>query len=220
MVRKLLIILCIAVLAGCATTDLMREAEETADSKPVSQLTALGGAPADTDQFFINDSGISKSVTALNVIKMLETDRSMEVHPNNLPADGQKSASFILFDDSEDVSTGDGAGDLFWRVPSILNGWNIVEVAAAHQTAGTGTGSETTDIQVYRKRLGASAVAVLTTEITIDEDDTDSSQAAASYSINTSNDDLATGDLIWFYVTGVTSGAPKGLLTELIFKKP
>jgi hypothetical protein len=199
----------------------MRQAEETGASKPVSELTPLAAPPDDTDQFFINDSGISKSVTALYTIKMLETDRSMEIHSNNLPADGQKAASFLLFDDSEAVSTGDGAGDVFWRVPAILNGWNIVAVAAANQTAATGTGSQTTTIQIYRKRLGSTAVALLSPNLlTIDEDDLDSSQAATAAAINTTYDDLATGDQIWFYVTAVPSTPPYGLLTELTFKKP
>ena len=206
-------------LVGCSGMQ-MKQAEETAGSKPISDLVPLDAPPSDAHQFFINASGISKSVTALNVVEMLETDRDIEIHPNNLPADGQKAASFLLFDDSEAVTTGDGAGDVFWRVPAILNGWNIVAVAAANQTAAAGTGVQTTTIQIYRKRLGGTAVALLSTALTIDEDDLDSSQAATAASINTTYDDLATGDQIWFYVTAVPSTPPYGLLTELTFKKP
>lgn len=218
MARNILIILLAIAFAGCAHY----RAEDTAASKPVSQLDPLGGPPDNTDQFFVNDSGISKSVTALNVIKMLESDRGIEIYPNNLPADGQKAASFLLFDDSEDVVTGDGAADFFWRVPDILNGWSITGVAASNQTAGADStsGTQTTTIQIYRKRLGGTAVAVLSVPITIEEGDTDSSQATTAASINTSNDDVAAGDTIWFYVTTVTgTTAPKGLITELTFKK-
>jgi hypothetical protein len=216
MVRNFLIFLCIVALAGCAGMGQYRP-EETGASKPVSELPELLAPPDDSDQFFINDSGISKSLKAEYVVKMLETDRSIEIHPNNLPADGQKSASFLLFDDSEDVTTGDGAGDLFWRVPSILNGWNIVGVAAAHQTAGAGTGVQTTTVQI---RNVTDSTDILSTRLTIDEDETDSSTATAAV-INTSYDDLATGEQLRFDVDAVPSTtAPKGLLVELIFKKP
>lgn len=127
---------------------------------------------------------------------------------------GPRPVQFLLLDDSEDVATGDGAGDFFWRVPRVYNGYNIVAVAAAVQTAGT-TG--TTDIQIHNV---TDAVDVLSTKITIDSGETDSSTAATAAVINTSNDDLATGDQIRFDVDAVSTTAPKGLLVELELELP
>ena len=120
----------------------------------------------------------------------------------------------LVFDDSEDTATGDGAGDIFWRVPSTLNGYNITAVAAQVQTAGT-TG--TTDIQIANV---TDTVDVLSTKITIDSAETDSSTAATAAVINTSNDDVATGDSFRIDVDAVSTTAAKGLLVEIQLDKP
>lgn len=128
--------------------------------------------------------------------------------------------SIIVFNDATDVATGDGAGDVFWRVPALLNGWELVGVAGCHQTAGTGAGTDTTDIQVTRIRAGT-PVDMLSTKLTIDEDEVDSKDAATAAVINTSNDDVATGDRIRIDVDLLVTGTvPKGLLVELEFKEP
>lgn len=120
----------------------------------------------------------------------------------------------LVFDDSQDVAVGDGAGDVFWRVPSVINGWNLVGVADCVQTAGT-TG--TTDVQIHNV---TQAVDMLTTKITIDSGETDSSTAATAAVIDTANDDVATGDQIRIDVDAISTTAPKGLLVELQFRKP
>jgi hypothetical protein len=124
--------------------------------------------------------------------------------------------SILVFDDSISCSTGDGAGDVFWRVPSALNGCNLVEVAAQNQTAGT-TG--TMDIQIARIRSGTPA-DMLSTKITIDSTEIDSSTAATAAVINTSNDDVATGDQIRIDVDAVHTTPARGLVVELSFRLP
>jgi hypothetical protein len=130
------------------------------------------------------------------------------------PADGKQVVQLLIFDDSEDCATGDGAGDLFFRVPSPLNGWNLVDVAAACQTAGT-TG--TMDIQIHNV---TDSVDMLSTKITIDSGETDSSTAATPPVINTSNDDVATADQLRIDVDAVQTTPAKGLLVELTFQLP
>ena len=144
------------------------------------------------------------------------TDATRAITPDGLAGSdyGKAVISILVFDDSQDVTTGDGAGDVFWRVPAVLNGYNLVAVAAAVQTAGT-TG--TTDIQINNVTQAAD---MLTTKITIDSTETDSSTAATSAVIDTGNDDVATGDRIRIDVDATSTTAAKGLLVELTFQLP
>lgn len=144
------------------------------------------------------------------------TDTDRAVTPDGLAASdyGKRVVTLLPFDDSEDVATGDGAGDLFYRVPSVLNGYNLVAVAASVQTAGT-TG--TTDIQIHNVTDTAD---MLSTKITIDSAETDSSTAATAAVINSATDDVATGDSLRIDVDAVSTTAPKGLLVELTFQLP
>ena len=124
--------------------------------------------------------------------------------------------SILIFDDATDATIGDGAGDVFWRVPSFLNGYNLTGVAGQVQTAGT-TG--TTDVQIARIRSGTPA-DMLSTKLTIDSGEIDSSTAATAAVINGANDDVATGDQIRIDVDATSTTKAKGLLVELTFTKP
>lgn len=108
----------------------------------------------------------------------------------------------------DDVSTGDGKA--YVRIPSVLNTWNLSGVAAHVSTAST---SGAPSIQV---RNVTDSVDMLSTPITIDANEKDSSTAATAAVINTSNDDVATGDEIAIDVDAAGTGA-KGLLVELSF---
>lgn len=146
------------------------------------------------------------------------TDQSRYVTPDGLAGSdfGKSIVPFQPFSATDDVVTGDGAGGVFFRVPAELNGYNLVDTAAAVVTAGT-TG--TTDIQVRRVRSGSPA-DMLSTKITIDSAETDSSTAAAAAVINTSNDDVATADNIFIDVDAVSTTKPKGLQVLLTFQLP
>lgn len=82
MVRNILIILLAIAFAGCAHY----RAEETAASKRVTDLPAVGEAPAGTEKAFVDVSGVSKSITVDNFLKRLETGLSgYEIASENLP---------------------------------------------------------------------------------------------------------------------------------------
>lgn len=144
------------------------------------------------------------------------TDTSRAVVPDALAGSifGTSIVQLLVFDDATDCATGDGAGDLWFRVPSTLNGMDLVGVAASCQTAGT-TG--TMDVQVHNVTQAAD---MLSTKITIDSAETDSSTAATPPVIDTANDDVATGDQIRIDVDAVHTTAAKGLLVELQFRLP
>lgn len=127
-----------------------------------------------------------------------------------------KEVTILVFDDSQNVAVADGAGDVFYRIPSTFDGMNLVAVAAQVQTAGT-TG--TTDVQIARTRSG-STVDMLSTKLTIDSTEIGTLTAATPAVINTSNDDVQTGDQIRIDVDAVSTTPPKGLVVELQFRFP
>jgi multidrug efflux pump subunit AcrA (membrane-fusion protein) len=209
----------------------------------LTDLAALGDAGADAGLFWDDSEGfidywtpsgaLSFSGTNLVVAAAAEgnagavelataaetttgTDTARAVTPDGLAGSdfGKTVLSVLVFDDDTDVSTGDGAGNIFWRVPAVLNGYNLVAVAAAVQTAGT---TNTTDVQIHNVTQAAD---MLSTKITIDSGETDSSTAASAAVIDTNNDDVATGDRIRIDVDAVSTTAPKGLLVELTFQLP
>lgn len=177
-----------------------------ADTK-ISDLTEET-APISTDIFVMVDdpggSPVTKFVQGANLHKAL-VDASIY---------GQHPVGLLVFDDSEDVATGNGAGDLFWPVPSTYNGMDLIAVAAIVQTAGT-TG--TTTVQINNVTQGAD---MLSTELTIDSGGTTSRSAGTPAVIDTSNDDVATGDVLRIDVDGTQSTPPKGLYIEMIFQLP
>jgi hypothetical protein len=135
------------------------------------------------------------------------TDATRSVTPDGLAGSdfGKRAVCVILADDDTDVAVKDGSGDVRFTVPPLLNGQDIVGVFAAVWTAGT-TG--TTDIQIYNV---TDAVDVLSTKLTIDSTENTSATAATPAVIDTSHDDLATGDELRFDVDAISTTAPKGL---------
>jgi hypothetical protein len=119
------------------------------------------------------------------------------------------------------VTTATGDGKAFFRVPSSLNGTNLVVVTANVLTAGT-TGTINVDIA----RCAAAATGnvcsgtvadMLSTNLTIDSGENSSSNAAAAAVIDTANDDVATGQIIRIDVDGVHTTPALGLLVNLEF---
>lgn len=113
------------------------------------------------------------------------TDATRAVTPDGLAGSnyGEEVIS-ILVNNATDLTTGDGKA--YFRIPSKVNGWDIVEVAAA-RVAGTGS----PDVQIHNV---TDAVDVLSTLITIDTSEVDSATAATPAVINTANDSVATAD--------------------------
>ena len=122
----------------------------------------------------------------------------------------KRTVSIQIYAGTTSCATGDGQA--YFRVPSALNGMNLVSVAAAVVTAGT-TG--TMDIQIANV---TDAVDMLTTKLTIDSTETDSKTAATPAVIDTTKDDVVTGDMLRIDIDAIHSGtAAKGLVVELQF---
>jgi hypothetical protein len=163
-----------------------------------------------------SDSAAGKVELATAAETTTGTDATRAVTPDGLAGSdyGKRVVSLIVFDDSENNAIGDGAGDIWYRVPSVLAGYNLVDVEACVQTAGT---TNTVDIQIHNVTQAAD---MLTTKITIDSAETDSTTAAAAPAIDAANDDVAAADQIRIDIDAIHTTPAKGLLVELTFQEP
>jgi len=94
-------------------------------------------------------------------------------------------------------------------VPAGLNGKKLTAALATIHTLGT---SGTTTIRVMRRRGGSSA-NMFSTDISIPYNE----YYAANGAINTSNNEILTGDKVYVNVPTVAAGSPKGLSVVLTF---
>lgn len=236
MARQFLIIIALLGLVGCAAQkDMIISAEDTAENKRVSDLTEISTAAAGTEEFFVNQSGSSRKITVDNVLKRLESElSSYAIAPEN---ESTKIVGVVVVDDDTDVTVEDGAGDVLFRVPKFMDGWNLVDVEACHYVEGEGTGTQFTAISIYNTGLTqltdmpvqVGTPTPLYSVLRIDEDELDSETAVinATYDddqtskIDPGKDDVKTGDQLRFDVQIVpTTTAPKGLYVEMHFQKP
>lgn len=118
------------------------------------------------------------------------------------------NVNFVVKLSNATIVTGDGTIGV--AIPTSLNGMNLTAALARIYTLGS---SGTTTIQVRRRR-GATSADMLSTGITVSYNE----YYAADGVINTSNDDVATGDMIFIDVDTVASGSPKGLSVILTFE--
>lgn len=178
------------VVTGINDTNANELIKVTATASAVNELTlanaATGGQPT------ISTTGGDASI-GLD-IKLKGTDYLRKPTVVHIPA----------FGPATDTATGDGKA--MFEVPEELNGMNITAVGAYVYTAGT-TG--TTDIQI---RNVTQTADILSTLISIDSTEVSSRTAATPAVINTSEDDLQTGDRLAIDVDAIHSGtAAKGL---------
>ncbi len=142
------------------------------------------------------------------------TDTGRAVTPDGFAGSdwGIRYLQAIVVEFTTDAATGDGK--FYFHIPPALNGMNLVYVHAECITAGT-TG--TMDIQLHEV---VGAVDMLSTKLTIDSGETGSDTAATPAVINTSNDDVATNDLIRVDIDAIQTTPAKGLIITLGFQLP
>ena len=112
------------------------------------------------------------------------------------------TAVFTVFSPGDTIATGNGK--LQVTLPAFINGMNVVGVGAGVHTVSS---SGVVTVQIHNLTDG---VDILSTEITIDANEYNSTTAATAAVINTSNDDVATADILRFDVDTAGTGA-KGL---------
>jgi hypothetical protein len=166
--------------------------------------------------YLLDDAGVEILLESADFASIAEvntgTETAKSVSPDSLAGSvhGEKAVGIVVFDSGTAVATGDGTNGI--PIPASLNGMNIVAILATVHTQGiTGT----TDVQIRRRRSGSN-VDVLSTKITIGAE-----YYAADGVINGSNDDLATGDVLYVDVDAVHSGtAPNGLSVVITARLP
>lgn len=163
--------------------------KQTATASAVNEFTVANAATATNPTLSVTggDTNIGMSV------KMKGTEYFKKPTVVHIPA----------FGPATDTATGDGKA--MFEIPEELNGMNITAVGAYVFTAGT---TNTTDIQI---RNVTQAADILSTKITIDSTEVSSRTAATPAVINTSEDDLQTGDRLAIDVDAVHTTAAKGL---------
>lgn len=140
------------------------------------------------------------------------TDTARAITPDGLAASNYGKRVIVVQIVESDTAVTTGNGTVGIPITAELNGYDVVDVQANVYTKGiTGT----TDVQVRRQR-GATDVDVLSTKVTIGDE-----YYASDGVINTSNDDLATGDMLFVDVDAVHSGtAPNGLSVAIVTQLP
>jgi len=119
-----------------------------------------------------------------------------------------RPGAFLL---NTDVALNTGDDAYRFRVPFVINGWNLFSVAGARKS-GTGV----PNIQI---RNVATGFNMLSTALTIDSGETDSSTAATPAVIDPARDDVATGQQIAIDVDGAGTSTLM-MQVELVFAKP
>ncbi len=217
-----------------AADDTVQKVVDTLDDSPgptvekdlvaTSPITINGGTNIDnilfgTDEDIIlsvaaateSSAGITELATAAETTT--GTDATRAVTPDSLAGSnyGKKVVSIIIIDDSTVVTTGDGK--FTYHVVPILNGWNLVDVSVGLTTAST---SGTPTVSLFNV---TTAQHMLSTSITVNEAEYHSGTSYIPPVINTSYDDVATGDRIRIDVDVAGTGA-KGLQIDMVFQAP
>ena len=196
-------------LASIATARLL--GRTTAGSGAIEELTS-----ADSFVSAASDTTAGKVELATAAETTTGTDATRAVTPDGLAGSeyGVEVVGIMASDMTTAITTGDGKAG--FMVPTKLNGWNLIRCNAgllgAQSTSGTPT------VQIRRVRSG-SAADMLSARITIDANESTSHTAATPPVIDTANDDVATGDLIYVDVDVAGTGA-KGLIVDLSFQAP
>lgn len=153
---------------------------------------------------------------ATNVETTTGTDATRALSPDGYAhSDYGKRVISIQVSDPNGSAITTGEGKAKMRVNSVINGYNLVAVAANVDTVSS---SGLPTIGIRRKRSG-SDVEMLSTALTIDANERDSSTAATPAVINGSNDDVNTADEIFIDIDTAGTGA-KGLIVDLTFQLP
>lgn len=185
------------LFAGVAWAADTRITDLTEDTAPAAGDWVMTVDVSDTT---MSAEGTNKKTKASNLTKI----------------SGYDELQMVVFDFTTDMATGDGK--FYFHIGPQHAGMNLTYCHAENITAGTGTGTDTSDIQIYNVTQTAD---MLSTKLTIDEDETGSDTAATAYVIDTGNDDVAENDVLRVDVDAVTpTTPPKGLLLTLGFSLP
>jgi len=171
-------------------------------------------------------SGVHDNV--YDAIEAIETElgtnpsSSFSTVNDRLQVAADKNVS-IQLNDGTAMTTGDGKA--YFRVPSTLNSFDIIGGSLALLGGASSSGTPTVQIARGRQASPSSAhsfVDVFSTAITVDVNEYDSKDATTAAEVNTSNDDLATGDLLRIDVDDIGTGLGSSVrwIVTITMRKP
>lgn len=209
-----------AAASGLASLDgsskvVQDPANATATATASKIPIADGSAHLDTWISAASETTAGKVELATTAEINTGTDAARAISPDALAGSyaGSKNVFLMISDPSTTPTTGDGK--VHFMVPPELNGMNLVDADGVVTTVSS---SGTPTIALRRERSG-SAVDMLSTNITIDANEKTSYTAVTAPVINGTNDDVATGDIIYADLDTVGTGA-KGHGAVLTFRLP
>ncbi len=141
------------------------------------------------------------------------TDAVRTVTPDGLAGSDYGKRVMTIIIDAPTVALSTGDGQVYFRLPATLNGWNLVAVSAQVVTVSS------SGLPTFQIHNLTDAVDVLSTVLTIDASELDSSTATTPAVINAANDDVDTADQ-WRIDCDVAGTGTKGAMIELTFQAP
>jgi hypothetical protein len=124
-----------------------------------------------------------------------------------------KNVEIILVSGLDTLTVGDKKGDFEFTIPPELNGYNLIDADAAVFTVSS------SGLPTFQIANITDGVDMLSTKITIDANEYNSYSAATQPVIDTTKDDVATGDRLRFDCDVAGTGT-KGFSILLTFGKP
>ena len=185
------------------------ELESTKVSYTVNNTIDMNGNVIINYAASTTSAGIQENTTTaeINSGTTLRTITPDALKASNI---GTAKMGIVIVRSTTPLAIGNGLEGM--PIPAELNGYNLVSAIAVVHDKGI---TSTTNIQIRRRRAG-SDVDMLDTEITIGDE-----FFAADGSIDTDNDDVITGDLIYTDINQVHSGTPpNGLSMVYGFRLP
>lgn len=169
-------------------------------------VSALAVVASDTTQGKVELATIAETTTG--------TDATRAVTPDGLAGSifGYKTVTIQVTDPAGDALT-IGDGKAYYIIGPDKNGMNLVGVQAGVITVSS------SGLPTFQIRNVTDSVDMLTTKVSIDASEYTSATAVAPPVINTSTDDVATGDRLAIDCDVAGTGA-KGVFITLIFQLP
>jgi hypothetical protein len=145
---------------------------------------------------------------------------STKIKKRQLAADATRKVAVLAISDPQGDAITPGDGKACLPIPSELNGYNLTGVAASVTTVSS-SGIPTVQLRRSRRTNATtrSDADMLSTKVTIDANEFESSDAAAAAVIDTGNDDVQTGDMLYADIDVAGTGV-KGLSLTLTFTLP
>jgi hypothetical protein len=184
-----------------------------------ASLTALNGsnissgtvAAARMAAATTSAQGAAELATSTEINTGTDTGRVLDVSDFTHSNYGKRFVTILI---PGTLATGDAQVPPL-RIPSEWNGWNLVGMSACVRVASS---SGLPTFQIRRVR-SATPSDMLSTKVSIDASEVDSSTAATAAVIDTSNDDVNTGDQIYIDCDVAGTGAVD-VTIQLVFQLP